>query len=374
MKHSVDESYRLLAAQYIRKQIRQLTGQIEGIRKAEDIEYVHRARVASRRLRSALGMFPDCFAQKRVNAWRKAIRGLTRGLGDARDKDVQIAFVRSVVESLQDKTWLPGVLGLLVYLDRQRDAMQPAVLDALDRLQKERVLDKMMTKTKQMSKGLEERGVTVVSEPVLAHADRQILAGVDGLLALESSLTDPQYIGQHHALRIAAKRVRYTVEICRPAYSGRIDDILSAIKQIQTMLGAIHDCDVWVAYLDTYLESQQKRIIRLYGHPGPLNRLRVGIDGLRADRQAERAQMFERLVAYWRDLSEHGFWDTLVEVVHLRPEPARSTQLPVPEKDRPDRIEARNAVPPRNPGRTSNGQTKGSPPADAAVRPRRPAE
>jgi CHAD domain-containing protein len=365
MKHPVDDSYRLLAAQYIRKQIRQLTGQIEGIRKADDIEHVHRARVASRRLRSALSVFPDCFAEKKVKAWRKAIRELTRGLGDARDKDVQIAFVRDALDQLHDKAWLPGILGLLVYLVRQRDVTQPAVLHALDRLQTGRVLDKMMTKTKQMSKGLEERGVTVVSEQVLAHAERQILAGVDSLLALESSLADPQDIGQHHALRIAAKRLRYAVEICRPAYSGRMDEILSAIKQAQTLLGAIHDCDVWVAYLDAYLESQQKRIIRLYGHSGPLDRLRVGIDGLRRDRQAERAQLFEKLVAYWHDLSEHGFWDALVELVRLRPEPAKPPKSQAADKDRPDRGAARKAVPPSS-EQASNGKRKGSPAADAA--------
>lgn len=366
MNYPVDDSYRLLAAQYLRKQIRQLTGQSEGIHKAEDIEYVHRARVASRRLRSALGVFPDCFAEKKVKTWRKAIRDLTRGLGDARDKDVQIAFVRAALDNLQDKAWLSGMQGLLVRLEHQRDAVQPAVLDELERLQEERVLDKMMTKTKQMSKGLEERGVTVVSELVLAHAERQILARLDGLLALESSLADPQDIGQHHALRIAAKRLRYTVEICRPAYSGRIDDILSAIKQVQTLLGAIHDCDVWDAYLHAYLESQQKRIVHLYGHAGPLDRLRVGIDGLRRDRQAERARLFEQLVAYWYDLGEHGFWDSLVELVRLRPEPSASGKSQTPEKERPNRGSVGDAAAPRAVTPASNGKKRVSPPADAA--------
>lgn len=373
MKHAVDESYRLLAAQYIRKQIRQLSGQIEGIRQADDIEYVHRARVASRRLRSALGVFPDCFAPKKVKAWRKAIRELTQGLGDARDKDVQIAFVVDRLDHLADQAWRPGIQGLLVYLVRQRDTMQPAVLRALDGLQKGRVLDKMMTKTKQMSKGLEERGVTVVSEEVLAHAERQILAGVDGLLALESSLTDPQDVGQHHALRIAAKRLRYAVEICRPAYGGRMDEILSAIKQAQTLLGAIHDCDVWVEYLDDYLESQQKRIIRLYGHSGPLERLRVGIDGLRSDRQAERARLFEELVAYWHDLSEHGFWDALVELVRLRAEPASPPKTQGSDQDQPKRGSPRKAAR-AGPGQDSDGKGKGTAGADRAKRPPRAAK
>ena len=356
MKHLVDDSYRLLAAQYIRKQIRQLAGQIEGIRKAEDIEYVHRARVASRRLRAALGMFRDCFAAKRVKTWRKAVRQVTRDLGDARDKDVQILFVRGVLDRLQDKAQLPGVLRLLVHLERQRDAIQPAVLKALGRLQENRVLDKMLARTKQMSKGLEERGVTVVSEPVLSRGEQHILSRVDCLLALESSLADSQDVGQHHALRIAAKRLRYTVETCRPAYTGRIDQILAAIKQIQTLLGEIHDCDVWTVYLQAYLEDQQKRVVRLYGQPGPLDRLRVGIDYVRQDRQTERGQLFARLVSYWRELTEQGFWNALAEVVRQRPELAGSTNPSTPEEDPADPAVGRDTPQPCGATEDSNGK------------------
>ncbi len=54
---SVDESYQLLAARYLRKQTKQLVGQFDGIRESVDIEFVHRGRVASRRLRAALRVF-----------------------------------------------------------------------------------------------------------------------------------------------------------------------------------------------------------------------------------------------------------------------------------------------------------------------------
>jgi len=85
-----DLSYRLLAARFIRRQVKQLGEQFDGIRQGEDVEYLHRARVASRRLRAALRMFHDCWGPKKMKGWRKAIRRVTRGLGDARDKDVQI--------------------------------------------------------------------------------------------------------------------------------------------------------------------------------------------------------------------------------------------------------------------------------------------
>ena len=67
----MDSGYRLLAAKYIRRQAKQLAEQFDGVRAAEDIEFVHRARVATRRLRAALRMFDDCFARKQRPAVAK---------------------------------------------------------------------------------------------------------------------------------------------------------------------------------------------------------------------------------------------------------------------------------------------------------------
>ena len=49
-----DLSYRLLASRFIRRQVRQLAEQLDGIRQGEDPECIHRAWVGSRRLRAAM--------------------------------------------------------------------------------------------------------------------------------------------------------------------------------------------------------------------------------------------------------------------------------------------------------------------------------
>ena len=75
----VDQSYQLLACSYLRSQLDALMDSIEGIRHGDDIEHVHQSRVATRRMRAALGMFADCFAPKMVKRWRKQIRSVTTG-------------------------------------------------------------------------------------------------------------------------------------------------------------------------------------------------------------------------------------------------------------------------------------------------------
>ena len=59
---------------------------------------------------------------------------------------------------------------------------------------------------------------------------------------------------------LAAKRLRYTLEICQPVYQGRLDPFVKAVKQLQSLLGDIHDCDVWVADLDTFLEEERQHL------------------------------------------------------------------------------------------------------------------
>ena len=73
--------------------------EIDGVRAAEDIEYIHRMRVATRRLRAALPLFRTCFSGKQYSRWMQEIANITRALGDARDADVQIAFLVKVPET-----------------------------------------------------------------------------------------------------------------------------------------------------------------------------------------------------------------------------------------------------------------------------------
>ena len=47
-----------------------------------------------------------------------------------------------------------------------------------------------------------------------------------------------------HQFRLATKRFRYTLEICRPAYGPALDLRIKLLREIQTLLGDINDCVV----------------------------------------------------------------------------------------------------------------------------------
>jgi CHAD domain-containing protein len=244
---------------------------------------------------------------------------LARDLGEVRDRDVQIGLLYQVLAGNQEPRSLPGIVGLLAHLEWRRDRLQPRVIRALERLRDSRVLDRMASRVKRISRELAERGATVASEVVVVRAGQQILSRLAEVRSREGSLADPENAALHHVLRIAVKRLRYAMEIPQAAFDGRLNSMLDAIKHVQGLLGQIHDCDVWAVELDAYLRHAQRRLVRHYGHAGPLERIQPGIEYLRGNRRRERRQSFQQLVDYWRGLSERGFWEELAAAVTGHP-------------------------------------------------------
>jgi inorganic triphosphatase YgiF len=86
----------------------QLQANEAGVLHSDDIEYLHQARVALRRLRAALRVFAPALPRKFVSRWGAAWKALALSLGDARDHDV---FRTSL---------LPGLIPLLGPRDAAR--------------------------------------------------------------------------------------------------------------------------------------------------------------------------------------------------------------------------------------------------------------
>jgi len=129
--------------------------EITGVRAAEDIEYIHRMRVASRRLRAALPIFRPCFSKKQYLRWMHGITTITRALGEARDADVQIAFLTKYkkrritawksrhADTALPEPMEPAISYLLQELRENRKAHQEHVNAALAALEKSGVTGEM---------------------------------------------------------------------------------------------------------------------------------------------------------------------------------------------------------------------------------------
>ncbi len=316
----VDTAYQLLSCRYIEGQVKALKRQVRGARLARDIEYVHQARVASRRLRAALRMFADCFPAGKVGRWRRQIRRLTRRLGAARDTDVQIEFLKKFISDLpaKSKKLRPGLRRLMLRLKQRRQAIQPKVVKVLDRLEERQVLAEIIAELNAITARCAPHYSNIRSQFAFQQAQEHINERLVGLFSFEHSLTDPGDRKGHHQMRIAAKRLRYTLEICNLPFENRLAEFIEAIKRLQSLLGKLHDCDVWLDNIKTFTSNEKTRMVEYLGSIRAFKRLKRGIDYLVRQRRKDRQMLFEQSVQFWKQLGEQDFWGKLNLIIQNR--------------------------------------------------------
>jgi hypothetical protein len=79
---------------------------------------------------------------------------------------------------------------------------------------------------------------------------------LDEMFGWEASVDNAYAVSDLHNLRIAAKRLRYTLEIFAETFSDESAAIIKEVEQIQEELGALHDNDVMIALLRLCLGGQ----------------------------------------------------------------------------------------------------------------------
>jgi CHAD domain-containing protein len=308
-----DAAYRMLACRYIEGQIKALKRQVRGARRAQDIEYIHQARVASRRLRAALRMFSDCFPTGRVDRWRRQIKRLTRRLGSARDTDVQIEFLKKFISGLpgKSKKFKPGLRRLMLRLKQRRQAIQLKVIRVLDRLYEKQVLAEIIKELKAITTQCSPGHSSIKSQFIFQQAGEHINSRLEELFSFECSLDDPGNGKGHHRMRIAAKHLRYTLEICSLPFENRLSEHIEGMKRLQSLLGKLHDCDVWLDDIKTFSRDEKARMMEYLGSVRAFKRLKRGIDYLVRQRRKDRRILFEQSVQFWKQLAEQDFWNKL---------------------------------------------------------------
>ena len=295
----------------------------DGVRAAEDIEYIHRMRVASRRLRAALPLFRLCFSAKNFARWSGEIRDITRALGEARDADVQIAYLTKY-QKRAEKVWrskkpehegefptCPAVKFLLLDLRKQRILHQKKVISALNSLEKSHAIEEMRNVLQQQLpplRGVLKRSLAYGISPVAALRIEERLCT---LLAFEPWVSHEEAVAEHHATRIAAKKLRYTLEVYAPVYRLGLKKPISRVKAVQEILGDLHDCDVWIDTI-TRLLLRERSLLRTGNEEKrpdtfTLSSLKLFL----TEREKERQQLYRHFVRYWASLKREHIWEAL---------------------------------------------------------------
>jgi CHAD domain-containing protein len=314
------DSYYLFGLAALQERLPALTNEIDGVRAAIDIEYVHRMRVASRRLRNALALFGDDLPRKHYAAWRDEMRRVTRALGAARDTDVQIALVEEFLKRDTDEARRVGIERLLLRLRQQRARLQDKVIKALDRLGDKRIVEDMSETLQELLVHARVYQVETLPADLYIRANEAIRLRLEEFLAYEPHVAYPERVAELHQMRIAAKHLRYTLEVFQPVYDRALRKPIKIVKEIQELLGEVHDCDVWIGYVPWFIERERARALGYFGEAVPAQAFLPGLYALEEDRRQQRLRSYYVFRRFWELTQEKGIWERLRDALTPQPE------------------------------------------------------
>jgi hypothetical protein len=153
------------------------------------------------------------------------------------------------------------------------------------------------------------------------NAERIVLVRLDELCSFMPRAADPDEVVALHDMRIAAKRLRYILEVCGPCFGAYAATATRHAKEVQDLLGEIHDCDVQIpataAFAEQLLASDAAALREAAGAADDLDpallkqaphaREHAGIAALQAHLRARRLLLFDRFLELWADLERKGF-------------------------------------------------------------------
>jgi CHAD domain-containing protein len=313
MGQEADQSTCLLASHHLRKQLKRLRKRCRELAGGSvDPEHVHKARVASRRLRSVLRSFGDCIPTNR-DKLKQITKEFRKTLGEARDLDVHVDYLRQLRGQARDNTARKGLKLLIEQTHDERRKADGDVISAAGDLLKSDVITRARKSARQTRRRLRRQGVTPGSRTSLLRAAGTLEYRWQKLVEKSEAIGDPSDSQGLHAMRIAVKRLRYALELYVKAMPGRPQYPLEKLKDLQTFLGDVHDCDVW-----------QKQI-RDFASLGPemehesdtrQQAISSALKLIQENRREFRANQYDRARAVWASLVEGNV--VLEQVRNLR--------------------------------------------------------
>ena len=296
----------IFGANFMLEQLGSLKSEIDGAMDGSDIEYIHRMRVASRRMRNGLTCFKECLPGKSSKSWRDEVRRITHALGSARDLDIQMDCLNKLYDDRLDPVVKPGYQRILLRLKQRRTVAQKKVVKTLSKFQKSEILSDMQRRFEKKASSAENRYLYTPS--LYQKAFKNIKTRLEDFLTYEEDVQVPENVEKLHAMRIAGKQLRYTLEIFAPIYDTALLPYIQIMKDLQDQLGSIHDDDVWVSWLPKFIKEEEKRIEDYFGNTGPLDRLLPGIDHLIENRQNNRENTYQSFLDTWRLIEGENAW------------------------------------------------------------------
>ena len=141
------------------------------------------------------------------------------------------------------------------------------------------------------------------------NAERIIRTRLDELCSFMPEAADPSASDALHDMRIAAKRLRYVLEIAGACFGAYAETAVKHAKDLQDVLGEIHDCDVHLPEIAELLaELVDADVAAVAAGETPPNRdAYAGLVAVQVRLRARRETLFAQFLESWSELERKGF-------------------------------------------------------------------
>jgi len=200
-------------------------------------EALHKARIASRRIREAL---PLLSASDRVRRLERRIRKITRALGPVRELDVALQILDEVEGT--GELSRAALARLRQAVARERQVLQADMKRRLEDLN----ITKLRKRTALAARKAAADG-SLRRDPVrLARARARAARRAERLRAAIEGASGIYLPDRLHDVRIAVKKLRYSLELVRELSGSRAAAHLKTLADVQDTLGRMHDLEVLI--------------------------------------------------------------------------------------------------------------------------------
>ncbi len=190
-----------------------------------DMASIHKARVATRRLREVLPLVQSGSRGRRL---RRKVRRLTRALGPVRELDVAL----ETLDAFAGEVPRAAVTHLKQGLRQERRRLYTAMSREMARVDLDRLRRRAAAAARR------SRGVDVAARAARRAVRLQSAIDSAGSIYLPDRL---------HEVRLAVKKLRYALELGRTAGRSRASARLRTLETAQDLLGRMHDLEVLIA-------------------------------------------------------------------------------------------------------------------------------
>lgn len=278
--------FRSQAARIILAQLSKMMSHEKGTLRGDDIECLHRMRVASRRLRARIQDFTVLFGGRSYRRIQKQVRAITRRLGTARDLDVFEAYLKSMFRN--DSGLMEPAAALLLRVHAQQAASRRELGRFFGRVRRREIVRKIRRYFHRHRRGPMNKAV--LREHMRSFSRQVIEPRWNTLEAYRrNKFTGSDGAAELHRMRIRAKKLRYSLEIFKIYYGEDYTRLILEVWKVQDTAGRVHDLEIY--------EQRIRKLVK----SGSLDT--VSRNALLDYCRKERAESFSEFQRTWR-----AFW------------------------------------------------------------------